>query len=232
MKNSKSLYEGSYFESLFEKISQYGNSIKNKSLFTDQVFHLLTDNKDDKKQIIFKNNKDVLVITNNGITYRGNWEYLPEYKGITIEFNNSITTYEHSFLNEVIFALKLANSNKIDIYINEVRFKKLNKNLLNQTDVYEYLDSLDPSSSQKTDEKIITIYKNYPNKNDYQKDLDSLDPSNKNTSTYENFPSEYDYQKDLEKRNSPSKDYYKIVDRKVLIMMIIIIIVIVLLGSL
>lgn len=213
MKNSKSFYEGSYLESLFDKISKYGELIKNKSLFTDQVFHLVTDNKDEKKQIIFKNDNEVLVITNNGITYKGNWEYLPEYQGITIEFNNSIITYEHSFLNEIIFALKLANSNKIDLYINEARFEKLNKNLLNQTDVQEYLDSLDPSK-KNTDENTIITYEDDANKDDYQKDLDSLDPSKKNTDektiiTYE----DYDYEKELDKKKKDDKEYYKRLDR-------------------
>ena len=167
--NFKSIFEGSYIESLFEKIYYSGKSIKNKSIFTDQVFHLYTDKKDEKKQIIFKPNYDVLVVTKNGKTYKGIWDYLPEYQGITIEFNNNITTYEHSFLNETIFALKLANSNKIDLYINEVRFKKLVNKVLNQASLKEYLDSLN-SLAKNTSDVYLDTQEQLPNENDSSDD--------------------------------------------------------------
>ena len=138
----KLAYEDSFLESVFEKLVNKSKSIKNKSLFTDQVLHLFTDNKDEQKQMIFKSNNDLLVITKNGNTFKGKWSYLPEYLGIIIEFKDEITTYKHSFLNEIIFALKPANSNDISLYVNETRFKKEVNKKLNEDNLREYLEKL------------------------------------------------------------------------------------------
>ena len=142
----KLAYEDSFLESVFEKLVNKSKSIKNKSLFTDQVLHLFTDNKDEQKQMIFKSNNDLLVITKNGNTFKGKWSYLPEYLGIIIEFKDEITTYKHSFLNEIIFALKPANSNDISLYVNETRFKKEVNKKLNEDNLREYLENLNNES--------------------------------------------------------------------------------------
>lgn len=143
--------ETSFFDSLIEKIKLSSQSIKNKSLFTDQVFHLFTTKEDDKRQIILKSNNDLIVITNDGKTFKGKWEYLPEFLGIIIEFENITTTYKHSFLNGVIFALKLANSDKIDIYVNESNFVNETNKEVNFNNIEEYLYSL----SSKEEERLI-----------------------------------------------------------------------------
>ena len=142
----KLAYENSFLESVFEKLVNKGNSIKNKSLFTDQVLHLFTDNIDEQKQMIFKSNNDLLVITKNGNTFKGKWSYLPEYLGIIIEFKDEITTYKHSFLNDIIFALKPANSNDISLYVNETRFKKEVNKKLNEDNLRKYLENLNNES--------------------------------------------------------------------------------------
>lgn len=139
-------YENSFLETVFEKLSNKSKSIKNKSLFTDQVFHLFTDKIEEQKQMIFKSNNDLLVITQNGNTLKGKWSYLPEYLGIVIEFKDEITTYKHSFLNEIIFALKPANSNHISLYVNESRFKKEVNKKLNEDNLKEYLENLNNES--------------------------------------------------------------------------------------
>lgn len=149
----KLAYENSFLESVFEKLVNKGNSIKNKSLFTDQVLHLFTDNIDEQKQMIFKSNNDLLVITQNGNTFKGKWSYLPEYLGITIEFKDEITTYKHSFLNEIIFALKPANSNDISLYINEGRFKREINKKLNEENIREYLENLNDTSDTENKEE-------------------------------------------------------------------------------
>jgi hypothetical protein len=142
-------YENSFLETVFEKLSNKSKSIKNKSLFTDQVFHLFTDKIEEQKQMIFKSNNDLLVITQNGNTLKGKWSYLPEYLGIIIEFKEEITTYKHSFLNDIIFALKRANSNDISIYVNEVRFRKEMKKKLSKENLSKYLENLNNDSNTK-----------------------------------------------------------------------------------
>ena len=72
----KLAYENSFLESVFEKLVYKSKSIKNKSLFTDQVLHLFTNKIDEQKQMIFKSNNDLLVITQNGNTFKGKWSYL------------------------------------------------------------------------------------------------------------------------------------------------------------
>ena len=147
----KLAYENSFLESVFEKLVNKSKSIKNKSLFTDQVLHLFTNNIDEQKQMIFKSNNDLLVITQNGNTFKGKWSYLPEYLGITIEFKDEITTYKHSFLNDIIFALKPANSNNICLYINEGRFiKEVNKKL-NEENLRDYLENLNDTSDTENE---------------------------------------------------------------------------------
>ena len=110
--------------------------------------------------MIFKSNNDLLVITQNGNTFKGKWSYLPEYLGIIIEFKDEITTYKHSFLNDIIFVLKPANSNDISLYVNEARFKKEVNKKLNEDNLRKYIESLN-NESQKNDSKKITYGDDY-----------------------------------------------------------------------
>ena len=84
--------ETKFLQSILEKLKFSSESIKNKSLFTNQVFHFYTNNANERKQIIFNSDNTLFVISNNGKTYKGEWEYLPEYSGIIINFNNEIKT--------------------------------------------------------------------------------------------------------------------------------------------
>tara|TARA_B100000767_G_scaffold189666_1_gene176952 strand:- start:42 stop:680 length:639 start_codon:yes stop_codon:yes gene_type:complete len=134
--------ESTFLQNILEKLKFSSKSIKNKSLFTNQVFHFYTNNADERKQVIFNTDNTLFVISNDGKTYKGEWKYLPEYSGIIVNFNNEITTYKHSFLNRSIFLLNLANSNQIDIYVNEQRFLDEIDTIINEKTIKKYLEHL------------------------------------------------------------------------------------------
>ena len=108
-----------YFLNIIPSLARFSKKLDDITLLTSKHWVILNETTQSKSTYIFRNNKE-LIVSENGIVVHGTWDYLG-FNKILLRFNDNSFMFQHGFLEDDIFALKLDGMNKYAIFINEGR---------------------------------------------------------------------------------------------------------------
>lgn len=109
-----------FFTDIIPKIQRYSQKLEDLTKLTNQHWVSINDINRSKRVFIFRQNNQLL-ISENGVVERGNWEYLGN-QSLLIETNQKSYLLKHGFFDENIIALKLDSTENYAFFVNETRY--------------------------------------------------------------------------------------------------------------
>lgn len=124
-----------YIADIIPKIQRFSQKLDDLTRLTNQHWVSLGDINQSKRVYIFRNNNQ-LIISDNGIVEKGNWEYLGN-QSILMETKERSYLLKHGFFDENVIALKLDSTNNYAFFINETKY---HNELNNIEDILRFLE--------------------------------------------------------------------------------------------
>ena len=109
-----------YFSDIIPRITRFSKKIDTLTKLKNQKWVLINELNTTKKVFIFRDNNQLL-ISKNGKVKRENWEFLGE-NNLLIDIDGQSYLFQHGFLDENIFALKMDSNNNYAFLINESKY--------------------------------------------------------------------------------------------------------------
>ncbi|MBU3676574.1 MAG: hypothetical protein FGM54_05245 [Chitinophagaceae bacterium] len=140
-----------YLASIIPSIKQYSERLDDLTKLVNHHWVAYDEENESKKVYIFRENKQLLISV-NGVVEIGSWDYLGN-QSLLIQNNEGNFLLKHEFVDDVIIALKLDNTNRYAFFINENKFddklnslqnivfflnERYNKNKLSSGNSYTY----------------------------------------------------------------------------------------------
>lgn len=122
-----------YLQDIVNRLTQVSEKLDNTTLFIDKPWVLIDSNSDYHKYIFRRNGE--LVMSLNGHSQVGKWEYLPVAKSILIDRIKDKILLNQFFFDSAVMVLKFDGSN------NQL-FVLANETIIPDLDVKRYLQSL------------------------------------------------------------------------------------------
>lgn len=126
----------SYILDIIPKIQSYSKQLDDLSLLTNQHWVLFESIGSSKITYIFKTDGQLL-LSRNGKVSKGRWEYLSN-NSILIDIDNESLLYKQGFFDKDVLALKIDNSDKYSLLLNE---NNVNGELGSVRELTEFLTS-------------------------------------------------------------------------------------------
>ena len=141
---------------IIPKIQKFSKKLDNLSVLTNKHWIYLNEESESKITYIFREKENQLLISENGIIEKANWEYLGN-NSLLIDTKNGSFLYKHGFIDDKILALKIDGKEEYAILINEEIF---NNNLRTITTFENFLETnyreeLKPSKIER--ENVLQI---------------------------------------------------------------------------
>lgn len=125
-----------YISDLIPKIQRFSKRLDDLTKLTNQNWVSVGDIGENKKVFIFRQGGHLLV-SENGIVNKGNWEFLRN-DSIIIDSRNVTYLFKHGFFDENVLALKLDGTETYAFFANE---SKHNAELNNVNDITTFLQN-------------------------------------------------------------------------------------------
>jgi len=109
-----------YISNIIPKIQKYSKKLDDLTNLKNQNWVLIDEQNNVKNVFIFRDNNQVLV-SRNGKVSKEKWEYIGE-NTLLIDFDGQSYLFNHGFLDENIFALKMDSTSKYLFFINESKY--------------------------------------------------------------------------------------------------------------
>jgi hypothetical protein len=109
-----------YIADIIPSIKRFSDTLDNLSKLSDQHWVSLGDINEVKKVYIFRKNNELL-ISNNGVVEKCNWEFLGN-QSILIDTKEGSFMLKHGFFDDNIIALKLDNTDSYTFFVNETKY--------------------------------------------------------------------------------------------------------------
>jgi hypothetical protein len=110
-----------YISNIIPKIQRFSKKLDDLTLLKNQNWVLINEKENTKNVFIFRDNNQVL-IAKNGKVKKENWEYIGT-NNLLIEINNESYLFNHGFLDENIFALKMDSTSEYLFFVNESKYE-------------------------------------------------------------------------------------------------------------
>jgi hypothetical protein len=125
-----------FIADIIPKIQRYSQKLDDLTRLTNQHWVSLGDINQTKRVFIFRANNQLL-ISDNGIVEKGNWEYLGN-QSLLLETKAESYLLKHGFFDENVIALKLDSTDSYAFFVNETRY---HGELNNIGDVLRFLEN-------------------------------------------------------------------------------------------
>jgi hypothetical protein len=112
-----------YILDIIPKIQKFSQRLDDLTVLLDKHWVFLDEENLSKSVFIFRKKNNQLLISENGVIEKGNWEYLGN-NSILIERNNGTFLYRHGFIDEYVLALKIDEKDEYVLLINDEWFEK------------------------------------------------------------------------------------------------------------
>ena len=148
-----------YILDIIPRIQKFSQKLDNLTILLNKHWVILDEESSRKSVLIFREKDNQLLISNDGIIEKGNWEYLGN-NSLLIDRNDGSYLFKHGFIDDYILALKVDGKEEYALLVNEQWFGKQLKNLAETLSFLnkEYL-------VDKKENEIPIIIKNFSERN-------------------------------------------------------------------
>lgn len=123
-----------YIADIIPKIQKFSQKLDDLTKLTNQHWVSLSEIKETKSVYIFRNNNQLL-ISNNGIIEKGQWDYLGN-QSLLIETSHGSFLFKQGFFDQNVMALRLDSTNNYAFFVNESKYEN---ELNNIEDILSFL---------------------------------------------------------------------------------------------
>ena len=134
---------------IIPKIQKFSKKLDNVTVLTNKHWVYLNEESESKIIYIFREKENQLLISENGIIEKANWEYLGN-NSLLIDRKNGSFLFRHGFVDDKILALKIDGKEEYAILINDEVFNDKLKSISNFQNFLEinYNDQLFPKAEK------------------------------------------------------------------------------------
>ena len=107
---------------IIPKIQKFSKKLDSISVLTNKHWIYLNEESESRITYIFREKENQLLISENGIIEKANWEYLGN-NSLIIDTKSGSYLYKHGFVDDKILALKIDGKEEYAILVNEEIFE-------------------------------------------------------------------------------------------------------------
>lgn len=139
-----------YLLDLIPKLRKYSKQLDDTTILTNKHWVLLGED-GNKTVYIFRKINNQLLISQNGLIEKANWEHIGN-GSIMIDLKGNSYLFKHGFIDDAVLALKLDGTNEYALFINEIVYEKHLNSLVKILSFLEdtYLNNLKANSINST----------------------------------------------------------------------------------
>ena len=160
----------SYIADFIPRLARYSKKLDNLAALVDKEWILFDPETNERRTFIFRRNNELL-ISHHGKVVKSKWELIGD-RSILLEIDGQSLLLRNGFIDEAILALKLDDTDKYFMFIDELNFsnkinsiEQIKNNLVEKYDK-ENIEVRDKSELQNTElnpgaevnQKLIDYY--------------------------------------------------------------------------